>query len=328
MLRVASFVALVLVAASLAGCASPDESTTTTPTQSVGQTTTTTLPTTTTTIPTITLPTGTPDDDLVVPWGAYRFDETVRPRSGGSGKIQSYEYSHTMENDGEVTSFDVKVDVLGVSTETVRGQQLDLSTGQTTVVSAPVEVAKLRHTITVIKDDSGDTSPGDTGVATLWLPTEARTASVTMLWQFVHLDFEENGVTGVWENLPTDATQASFSVPYTEGEDPTNWWGFEDLVTTYALSWWAAIFEDATIEEGSHNFGGFQYSADRDTLSVDGYSFAGWRVEWSVTSGADSGGYTIVVAPALPIPFEHSFRTSSSGGSGSYSYKLTGLSLG
>ena len=267
-------------------------------------------------------------DEASATWGAYRFDERVEPRSGGGGKIQSYAYTHTAEDAGEVTAIHVEVEVLGISTETVRGQAFDFSSGATepTPVTAPVEVAKLRHTLSVEQDDTGELSAGDSAVVTLWMPTDG--ATMTALWQFVHVDFEEDGATGVWESLPMEEGQTTMTLPYTEGEDPTGWWGFEHLLTTYAFSWWAGLFQEGDIEEGSHDFGGFRYSAERETLDVSGYAFDGWRVAWSAATADDSGGYTIAVAPGLPLPFEHAFTSTTGGETNRYEYKLTALDLG
>lgn len=330
MLRPRVLLGLIIIVATFAGCAG-NEATSTPPSESVnGSTTTTTTPTVggTGTIPTNDDDdSGTTDDDAV-PWGAYRFDETVQPRSGGAGKIESYAYQHTEEQDGKITILDVNVEFLGVSTENIRGQTLDFSTGATSVVTAPVEVAKLRHTLSVTRDDSEELTVGDRGVATIWIPTTKSSSTAASLWQFVHIDFESDGSTSVWESLPVEAGQTALSIPFTEGDDATSWWGFNHLVTTYALSWWAVLFEDALIEEGSHGFGGFQYSANRETLTVGNYGFNGWRVAWSATVGTDSGAYNIAVAPGLPIPFESSFSSTTTDGTDRISYKLTELRLG
>lgn len=329
---------IILTVAVFAGCAATDEATeppagatptgSTTGTPSTGTTPGGTVPTDTSTGTTPT-PSG---DEAVAPWGAYRFDEVVDPRTGGSGRVQSYAFTHTRENEGEVTQIDVGVEVLGVSTETVRGETFDFASGNSepTTVSASVEVAKLRHTITVQRDDSGELTPGDTAVVTVWMPLDAA-APTLALWQFVHIDFEDGDERGVWETVPQTAGQTTMTLPYTEGDDPTSWWGFEQLVTAYALSWWAGLFqaEDVTLEEGSHSFGGFQYSAERETLAVSGYTFDGWRVSWSATDvGGSSGGYTVAVAPALPLPFEHAFASKTGQTTDRIAYELTALELG
>ena len=112
-----------------------------------------------------------PNDDAAPPaeatsdapaWAAYRFDENVDPKSGRAGKIQSYGYTHTDETAGKATTLDVTVENLGVSTETVRGQSYDFSSGvaEPQTATASVEVAKLRHTLRVVEDESGELTPG------------------------------------------------------------------------------------------------------------------------------------------------------------------------
>lgn len=323
---------LLVSFALLAGCAADDPSTTT-PTMS--GTPTSSPVSGTSAPPTSGDPVGaspTPGTTVEIPpWAAYRFDERVEPRSGGAGEIQSYAYTHTVEDAGEVTILDVVVENLGVSTETVRGQSFDLSSGASgpRPISASVEVAKLRHTLTVKQDDTGERAAGDRAVITVWMPTEGSAGVLGVLWPFVHLDFEDGEATGVWESVPSAPGATAMTLPYTEGDEALGWWGAEHLLTTYALSWWAGLFQEgATIEEGSHNFGGFQYSAKRETLDVPGYTFDGWRVSWSATNGTDTGGYTVAVAPELPLPFEHTFASTSGGDTSRYSYELTALELG
>jgi len=312
------FAIVLILALALAGCAgdepAPDG---TTPTSDI-------------------TPTGTDDGSSAgsdasdsVPWAAYRLDETVTPRSGGSGKIQSFAYTSTEGAEGERTILDVKVEVLGTSTENVRSQRLDVTTGEQTPVSVQVEVTKLKHTITVRQDDSGERAAGDTATVTVWLPTEDSAAPSMFLWRYVHLDYEEEGATGVWEHVADPAAPQSMAVPYTEGDDPTSWWGFDHLLATYSLSWWAGLFAaDAALEEGSYNFGGFAYESKRETLRVGGYTFDGWRVTWSAGAPGESADFTVAVAPTLPLPVVQDIGSSEGSGGSRTRFELTDLDLG
>lgn len=262
------------------------------------------------------------------PWAAFDFQDEVDPRDGRSGKIQSYSYTTTQTHGAGTTVLDVDVEVLGTSTENVRSTRFDLTgaSPSTSAVTTPLEVVKLRHTIRVERDDSGEHQAGDTSSATMWIPTDESVGQGTFLWRFVHLDRDEDGVTGVWEYVG-DATGTT--APYTEGEDPTSWWGFEHLLATYGLSWWAGLFaEDAEIQEGTYGFGGFQYTASRETLRVSGYGFDGWRIQWSGAAEGESASFAVAVAPELPIPFEHDYGSSGGSGTSRIAYKLTALELG
>lgn len=268
------------------------------------------------------------DDAAMSPWSAYRFQETVEPRSGGSGKIQSYSYTSTEEDSGEKTVIDVDVEVLGIGTEDIRSQKMDLTGGEPVTVTFPVEVTKLRHTFTVVQDDTGELEAGRSGAATLWVPTDPA-APGTFLGYFAHLDFEEGDDVGVWEyHTPADDS-GTFYLPFTEGEDPTSWWGYDLLLGTYGLNWWSGLFvEDSGLEEGTFGFGGYQYKAERDTLEVGRYAFDGWRVTWSVASAGDRGGYTVAVAPELPIPVAYDYGSTTGGESDRIAFELTDLELG
>lgn len=310
----------------LAGCASDDPSPDATPTPNTGAGATPTSPT---------AGAGSTDGSTTdatdsIPWAAYRLDETVTPRSGGAGKIQSFAYTSTQTQGAEVTILDVTVESLGTSTENVRSQKVDLTTGTQTPVSVPVEVTKLKHTITVREDGSGELQAGDTATATLWLPTSETTAPSMFLWRFVHVDFEDGDESGVWEYVADPNAQQAFPAPYTEGDDPNSWWGFEHLLATYGLSWWAGLFaEGSNLEEGSYNFGGFAYRSERETLRVGGYTFDGWRVTWSGASEGDSADFTVAVAPSLPLPVEQDFGSNDGGSGGSRTkFELTALDLG
>lgn len=268
-----------------------------------------------------------------VSWAQYAYDREVDPASGRSGKVQSYSYRNTQEENGEKTVIDVDVEVLGTETENVRVRQPDFATGDFDgkVVEVPVRVHKLKHTIEVVQDDTGDREAGDTGVVTLWIPADSTGPQGTYLWNFVRMEEETDDGTNVWEYYTTEEMQNDGNVymPYTEGDDVMQSWTWDYLMGTYGWGLWSTFFADTTtLEEGSYNFGGVSYVSKRERLEVGDYAFDGWRVTWGAVSGGEGGGWTVAMAPQLPMAYEYAFSSRSGDTTSLMSYKLTDLELG
>lgn len=271
-------------------------------------------------------------------WAAFAFDEPVTTKSGETGLIRSYSYTNTVEEDGKETIVDVTVVVEGASTESIRAQTMDMASGtyEMKVVSTPLEVTKLRHELTVVKDDTGEREAGETSVVTVHVPVEELPESSTFLWYFAKMTWENaDGESGTWEYHLSPTMEAeqengeALYLPYTEG-DSSSWWGFELMTSTYGLSWFAPYVRgEQAFEEGSFSFGGYSQRVERETLTIGEHAFDGWSVSFSGTSDGASSGWMMKAADDLPIPV--AFRFGASQGSDDSSvvaYELTDLELG
>ncbi|HET6405012.1 MAG TPA: hypothetical protein VFH78_10220 [Candidatus Thermoplasmatota archaeon] len=271
-------------------------------------------------------------------WYAFAFSREVEPKSGGSGRIQSYSYTTTKENDGAETTVDVVVTVEGVSTENVRTQKMDMASGnyEPVVVSTPLEVTKLRHEMTVVKDDAGDREAGETSVVTIWIPTGELPESSTFVWYFVKMAWEgEGGERGGWEYYVSPQMQAEqeqggvIYLPFEDGRSGGSWWAFDLMTSMYGLSWFAPyVTGEQAFEEGSFSYGGYSQSVRRETFRIGGYAFDGWSVQLSGVSGGSSSGWMMKASEDLPIPVAFRFGSSGDGSSSVISYELTDLRLG
>lgn len=276
-------------------------------------------------------------DDLAV-WHAHAYDRIVDPKGGASGRIQSYSFVQTNTEDGQTTEVSVDVEVLGRSTEAIRMNRTTVEadyTMKSEIVSTDVEVHRLRHTLTVLRDDSGERAEGETATITLALPADEVAAQGSFGWYFVAMDYETADGAGTWEYYMTEQMQdemdegGSFYLPYIEGEEATAWWGFEYMLGTYGLSWWSAWASgDRSFEEGSYDYGGYSYSASRVTHELGGYAFDGWDLRWGGSDGSSSNELVLKVAPELPMPLEYTSGSSDEGSEDLLSYRLTDLRLG
>lgn len=270
-------------------------------------------------------------------WAAFAFDEPVTTKTGQTGLIRSYAYTNTIEEDGKETVVDVDVVVEGVSTEDIRVQTLDMSsaTPEMRVVSTPLEVTKLRHELTVVKDDTGERVAGETTTVTVYVPVGELPESTMFVWFFSKMTWENaDGEAGTWEYHLSEEMQAEQEsgegtyLPYTEG-DSSSWWGFELMTSTYGLSWFAPYVRgEQAFEEGSFSYGGYSQEVQRETFTVGGHSFAGWSVEMSGSSAGASSGWMMKAADDLPMPVAFRFGSSQDGGDSSIvAYELTDLEI-
>lgn len=270
-------------------------------------------------------------------WAAFAFDEPVTTKSGQTGMIRSYSYTNTLEEDGKETVVQVDVIVEGASTEDIRVQTMDMSSGspQMSVVSTSLEVTKLRHELTVVKDDTGEREAGETTTVTVYVPVGELPESTAFVWFFSKMTWENaEGEAGTWEYHVSEEMQAqqesgaNVYIPYTEGESNA-WWGFELMTSTYGLSWFAPYVRgEQAFEEGSFSYGGYAQSVRRETFTLGGHSFEGWSVEMSGTSGGSSSGWMMKAADDLPMPVAFRFGSSQNGGDSSVvGYQLTDLEI-
>lgn len=285
-------------------------------------------------------PAGSDATDDPARWYAFAFDREVEAKSGGSGRIQSYSYTSTTEEGGKETTVDVDVTVEGVSTQTIRTQKMDMAAMQAgnmepNIISSQLEVAKLRHVMTVVTDETGEHQAGESTVVTVYVPTGNLPQSSTFLWYFAKMSWEGAGSeVGTWEYYVSPEMQAQqqngtgFFLPFEEGGSSTDWWGFELMTSTYGLSWFAPYVTGAQgFQEGSFSYGGYSQDVRKDTFTIGSYTFDGWSVELSGVSGQSSSGWMMKASEDLPLPIAYRFGTTGESSS-LMSYELTDVKLG
>lgn len=271
-------------------------------------------------------------------WYAFAFDHEVTPRSGGSGKIQSYSYTNTREDEGKETTVKVDVTVVGTGTEAIRTSKMDFASGsyEPTVVNASLETVRLRHELTVVTDETGERTPGETSVVTISMPTEELPESSTIFWSFVKMEWGgADDESGSWEYYVTpemaqqqEGGEVVF-LPFQEGEQSDAWWGFDFMTQTYGLSLFSGyVHGDQAFEEGSFSFGGYSQDVHRESVTVGAYTFDAWSVEIRGTSDGESSGWMMKASDDLPIPMAFRFGTEGSESDSVLAYELTDLVLG
>lgn len=267
-------------------------------------------------------------------WHGFDFDQRVEPRSGGAGTLKSFAARMTEEEDGKLTVYDVEVEVGAVSTRDIRTKLMSFADGTEEIITTPLEVRELSHTVTVVRDDTGERTAGDVLVFRGYEPVDASKQEGTFLLGYAAMEWtDEEGKTGLMEYyVPPgqEPPEGAMYLPYQEGEgDFSGHWGFSLFSMAYNPIWLAGWSDGAQeFEEGSWSFGGHSYVVERKTLSVSGYTFDGWHVEWSASSQGTTATWSFEVATSLPVPFAYHFGGGSGSSSDRWSWELRELALG
>ena len=151
-------------------------------------------------------------------WAAYAFDETVTPSSGGSGKIQSFTIESVYSDEGKAREFKIEGTYLGKETAQIVTQKMVMVTSPsysstTDNVTASLECYKLKHHVTVVKDETGDTHPAWADI-TVWIPTGDLETTTQYFWIYPKMTYvDSDGHEGGWSYYLTDAMQAEMNNP-------------------------------------------------------------------------------------------------------------------
>lgn len=281
------------------------------------------------------------EDDASSPgerWHGFDFDRQVTPRSGGSGTLQSFTARISQEEDGEVATYDMKVEVGEATTRDIRTKKMTFSgtAPSEETITTPLEVRELTHTITIVKDDSGEREVGEVTVFSGFEPVDVANEAGTFLLGYAAMEWTDaDGSTGLMEYYVPGGQQpadGSMYLPYQEGEsDFSGHWAFGLFGMAYnpaLLAGWTDGSQE--FEEGSWSFGGASYEVERKSLSVSGYTFDGWHVEWGAAADGSTATWSFDVATSLPVPFAYTIGGTEQGGSGSslWTWELREIRLG
>jgi hypothetical protein len=276
-------------------------------------------------------------------WAAYAFDETVTPNSGGSGKIKSFTIESVYSDEGKAREFKIEGTYLGKETAQITTQKMVTTSTPpyftTDNVNTSLECYKVKHRVTVVNDETGDTHP-DWADITLWIPTSDLETTAAYFWIYpkaTYVDSDDNE--GRWSYYLTDAMQNEVEnppagqtiayLPVTEG----NFYGY-DAWTFYGLYGWGWFWFQGFAEGGqqqlrvaSWSAGGCNYSCAKANKTIGSYTFSAWTLDASCTGQGYSGGYEGTFSPDLPLPIYLKVGSTSEGSSNYFEYTLTDLKL-
>lgn len=276
-------------------------------------------------------------------WSAYAFGDTVKPKSGGSGKIDSFTIESVYNDEDGLRKFKIEGTYLGKETAQVKTQKMVLVTSPysytTENVTASLECYKVKHRVTVLQDETGDTHP-DWAEITLWIPTGDLETTAMIFWIYPkaeYIDSDDND--GGWSYYLTEAMQdemdnppAGTTVlysPVVEGEfHGYDTWAFFGL---YGVGW--GLFQgfaeggQQQLKVSSWTYGGCNYSCTKGNKAVGGYTFTAWTLDVSCTGEGYTGGYKGVFSEDLPLPMYARFSSSGGGTSTYWEYTLTDMKL-
>ncbi len=277
-------------------------------------------------------------------WAAYAFGDTVKPSSGGSGKMKSFTIDSAYSDAGKVREFTIDGTYLGTETVQIESEKTVMVTSPsysstTTTVSTSLECYKLKHRVTVVKDETGDTHPAWAEI-TLWIPTGSLESTTTYFWIYPKASYaDSDNHTGEWSYYLTDAMQSEMSNPptgqtiYYQPVTEGDFYGYDDwtLYGLYGWGWyWFQGFAEGgqqQLKVGSWTGGGCSYACTKGNKTIGSYAFSAWTLDASCTYSGGSGGYKGTFSPDLPLPIYLKVASSSEGSSNYFEYTLTGLQL-
>jgi hypothetical protein len=276
-------------------------------------------------------------------WAAYAFGDTVQPSSGGSGKIKSFTINSRYSEEGKVREFNIEGTYLGTETAQIVTQKMVTTTSPfsltTTNVTTSMECYKVKHHVTVVKDETGDTHP-DWAEITIWIPTVNLETTASVYWIYpkaTYADSDNN--TGSWSYYLTEAMQNKVQnppagqtvayLPVTDGQ----FYGYDGW-TLWGLYGWGWVWFQPFAEGGQQQLkvatwtaGGCTYTCTKVNKTIGGYTFSAWSLDVSCTIGGNTSGYKGTFSRDLPLPIYLKVGGSSGGSGINFEYTLTGLQL-
>jgi hypothetical protein len=277
-------------------------------------------------------------------WAAYAFDESVTPNSGGSGKIKSFTIDSVYSDEGKAREFKIEGTYLGKETTQIQTQKMVIVTSPSYSstednVSTSLECYKVKHHVTVVKDETGDTHPAWADI-TLWIPTGDLETTTQYFWIYPKATYvDSDGHEGEWSYYLTEAMQTEMQnppagttvlyTPVVEGD----FYGYDDW-TFYGLYGWGWFWFKGFAEGGqqqlkvaSWSYGGCSYNCAKGNKTIGGYTFSAWTLDVSCTGQGYTGGYKGTFSHDLPLPIHLKVASSGEGSSNYSEYTLTDIQL-
>lgn len=276
-------------------------------------------------------------------WAAYAFGDTVQPTSGGTGKIKSFTIDSVDSSEGKVREFTIEGTYLGKETVQIETQKMVIVTSPysstTTTVSASLECYKVKHHVTVVKDETGDTHPTWADI-TVRIPTDNFETTTQYFWIYPKATYvDSDNHTGEWSYYLTEAMQTEMQnqqtgttvlyTPVVEGD----FYGYDGW-TFYGLYGWGWFWFKGFAEGGqqqlkvaSWSAGGCDFTCAKVNKTIGSYTFSAWSLDANCTYEGSTGGYKGIFSHDLPLPIYLKVGSSSGGSSNYFEYTLTGLQL-
>ena len=281
-------------------------------------------------------------------WAGYNFGTTVKPSSGGSGKVKTFTYEFAYNDDDGLRKMNVEGTYLGTVNEPILTQKMTYSTATYDFtyenITTMMNCYKVKHRVTVIANETDETYPA-WAETTLWIPVDVPETSAQSYWLYPKAEYvDSDGDEGSWSYYLTDAMEnesqnppAGTSVTYVHAwEGEVYHQGFFDWTYLGLYGWGWSWFKDFAeggaqeLHEGTWGGSAYGYSYDCDKVekTVGGYKFDAWSLDFTVNLGdGESGGYQGIFSEDLAMPLYWRFG-SSSGGDGTYwEYTMTDLEL-
>lgn len=264
-------------------------------------------------------------------WDGFDFERVIEPRSGGSGQLKTFDYRHTESDNDETTIIDVHVEVLPVGTFPVRTAKMTFGGEEPEPVSHEVELRPVRHTTTIVQDDDDPEKEGEQSTVTFYRAVNGVDEERGFNGYFVMAHVETAEGEGRVEYYLTPEMDAEdedadfFYSIYTEGDISGDWWGHIYLLGVYGQGTWYS--EGSAYEEEEFSFPGMSSSTRRAQFEIGDYTFDGWRVSVTTESGDSTAILAHEVAPGLPVPISYHIESKGSNPS-LLRYELTNVQLG
>jgi hypothetical protein len=276
-------------------------------------------------------------------WAAYAFGDTVKPSSGGSGKISSFTIESSYTEAGKVRQFKIEGTYEGKEMAQITTQKMVTTSTPfnitTSNVTASLECYKVKHRITVVKDDTGASHPASAEI-TIWIPTGELETTATFFWIYPKATYtDSDNHMGTWSYYLTAAMQNEMQnppagqtvayLPVVEGD----FYGYDDwtLFGLYGYGWyWFKGFAEGGqqhMEVGSWSYGGCSFTCSEGNKTIGGYTFSAWTLDATCSGQGYTGGYKGSFSPDLPLPIHLKVASTGGGTSSEYEYTLTDLKL-
>jgi hypothetical protein len=281
-------------------------------------------------------------------WTAYAFDQEVSPDTGNSGKVKSFTIRDKYNEGSAIREFEIAGTYEGRENTEIKTTKMEMSLTppygfSNTTVSTQMDCYKVKHRVTVLRDDTGAQHPSWADI-TVWIPKTSLWTTSQYFWIYPKSAYSDSdGHQGMWSYYLTEAMQNEMQnppagkqvvyYPYTEGDFyDYDTWAFHGLYG-WAWTWFQSFAQNGErrFEQGSWTWsvGGATstYSCSPVTKTIGSYTFDAWSVTVDWSYQGNSGQHKGIFSPDLPLPIYLKIGATGESGQNYFEYELTGLTL-